>query len=323
MSYILFTSVGTGTWTVPSCWNPNLINKIHLIGGGGGGWDGGGGGGGGAYVQIYNVDLRPGQQIDYKIGSVGQTNVQNSSNTELSVATTFGSYIGFNQRGITAIGGYNAYLATNGGGGGRGRPFYSAFGNGCAVGSRACWLNYTKNGQSTIRLMYEGGTGASQGYGGGAAGPNGPGSSISADAGFGGTIGNYAFGRAQSGQNIIPGIIGSGAGGTPAATGGFYGGGGGMFITPNGGAGASGLIVIEYNLGTITSRLTITGTLSVKGEFNEVTTSTIKLTSTTYYANQLDEVSLQGASIAKRETSTGTLMVSGSFDEVNKPQPLY
>ena len=69
----------------------------------------------------------------------------------------------------------------------------------------------------------------------------------------------------------------------------------------------------------IASRLTSTGTLYISGEFNEVTTSTIRLTTTTYYANTFDEVSIFGGAVAKRETSTGTILVANGFDEVNKP----
>lgn len=70
---------------------------------------------------------------------------------------------------------------------------------------------------------------------------------------------------------------------------------------------------------TIASRLTSTGTLFISGELNEVTTSSIQLTTTTYYANQFNEVSLYGNTVAKRETNTGTIFVSNGFDEVNKP----
>lgn len=69
----------------------------------------------------------------------------------------------------------------------------------------------------------------------------------------------------------------------------------------------------------VASRLTSTGTLFISGEFNEVTTSTIRLTTTTYYAAQFDEVSMYGNSVAKRETNTGTVMISNKFDEYNKP----
>jgi hypothetical protein len=69
----------------------------------------------------------------------------------------------------------------------------------------------------------------------------------------------------------------------------------------------------------LASRLTSTGTLFISGEFNEVAQSSIKLTTTSYYAAMFDEVSIYGSSVAKRETSTGTFLVSNGFDEVNKP----
>lgn len=70
---------------------------------------------------------------------------------------------------------------------------------------------------------------------------------------------------------------------------------------------------------TVASRLTSSGTLFISGQFDEVTTSTIRLTTTTYYAAQFDEVSMYGNSVAKRETNTGTILVSNSFNEVNNP----
>lgn len=69
----------------------------------------------------------------------------------------------------------------------------------------------------------------------------------------------------------------------------------------------------------VASRLTSTGTLFISGEFDEVTTSTIRLTTTSFYAAFLDEVTMNGNSVAKRETNTGTVMVSNGFDEINKP----
>jgi hypothetical protein len=67
----------------------------------------------------------------------------------------------------------------------------------------------------------------------------------------------------------------------------------------------------------VVSRLTSTGTLFISGEFNEITTSTIRITSSsTQFAAEFDEVSIFGGSVAKRETSTGKLLVSNGFDEV-------
>jgi lipopolysaccharide export system protein LptC len=69
----------------------------------------------------------------------------------------------------------------------------------------------------------------------------------------------------------------------------------------------------------VAARLTSTGTLFISGQFDEVTTSTIRVNTTTQYAALLDEVSINGGSVAKRETNTGTLLVSNGFNEVDKP----
>lgn len=71
----------------------------------------------------------------------------------------------------------------------------------------------------------------------------------------------------------------------------------------------------------VAARLTSTGTLFISGEFNEVTTSTIRVNTTTYYAAAFDEVSIYPLTggVAKRETSTGTLMIANGFNEVDKP----
>lgn len=71
---------------------------------------------------------------------------------------------------------------------------------------------------------------------------------------------------------------------------------------------------------TVASRLTSTGTMFISGEFDEVTGSVIKLTTTTYFASEFDEVSLFGNAVAKRETNAGVILVSNGFNEVDKPQ---
>lgn len=72
-------------------------------------------------------------------------------------------------------------------------------------------------------------------------------------------------------------------------------------------------------MATVGRRITSSGNISISGEFNEVTLSTIRLTTTAYYAAQFDEVTLNGGAVAMRETSTGTVFAANGFDEVNKP----
>jgi hypothetical protein len=72
----------------------------------------------------------------------------------------------------------------------------------------------------------------------------------------------------------------------------------------------------------VVSRLTSTGTLFIGGIFDEITTSTIRITSSsTQFAAEFDEVSIFGGAVAKRETSTGILLVSNGFDEVRGLSP--
>jgi hypothetical protein len=67
----------------------------------------------------------------------------------------------------------------------------------------------------------------------------------------------------------------------------------------------------------VARRLTSTGTILISGEFDEVTKTTISLTTTSYFAAGFDEVSLFGGPVAMRETSSGTIFISGIFDEVD------
>lgn len=55
------------------------------------------------------------------------------------------------------------------------------------------------------------------------------------------------------------------------------------------------------------------GNLGFVGEIDEVTTSSIRLTTSTYFMNEFNEVSEIG--VAMRETSTGTILISGELTE--------
>lgn len=70
---------------------------------------------------------------------------------------------------------------------------------------------------------------------------------------------------------------------------------------------------------TLARRITSTGTMFISGEFDEITQSTIRLTTTTYFASEFDEHSINGGSTAMRETAAGVVLVSREFNEVDKP----
>ena len=70
---------------------------------------------------------------------------------------------------------------------------------------------------------------------------------------------------------------------------------------------------------TIGRRVTSTGAVFISGEFDEVTQSTIRLTTANYFAAEFDEVTIAGGAVALREINTGVVQSAGELNEVNKP----
>lgn len=71
----------------------------------------------------------------------------------------------------------------------------------------------------------------------------------------------------------------------------------------------------------VATRLTSQGIFQIKGEFDEVTKTTIGINSTSVFAREFDEVTINPITngLAKRETNDGRILVSGYFDEQNPP----
>ena len=69
-------------------------------------------------------------------------------------------------------------------------------------------------------------------------------------------------------------------------------------------------------MATLATRLTSTGTFLVNGTFDEVTKTTISITTDTVYSKFLDEVTLTRGSTnpALQQTNTGSILVSTIFD---------
>jgi hypothetical protein len=67
-------------------------------------------------------------------------------------------------------------------------------------------------------------------------------------------------------------------------------------------------------MATLVSRLTSTGTLYTIADLDEITTSTYRLTTTTLFVNELDEVTSIGPA-SQKLSSTGTLQIANIFDE--------
>uniref|UniRef100_UPI004028E5E8 glycine-rich domain-containing protein n=1 Tax=Enterobacter agglomerans TaxID=549 RepID=UPI004028E5E8 len=209
-----FTS--SGSFTVPA--GVTTLYLSGCAGGGGGGAGGGGnqsfygaagaGGGAGQGVIKQPVAVTPGQSIPINIGSAGSGGIGNSSGG-----------VGASDGGVTSFG---SLLTLQGG---------AAGGNG----------GNTSSGGVP-------GAGNSAGYPGGSAG--GDGSSTTASA-MGGNGGSCAFGgggggsRASSTNGYQAGsAYGYGAGG--GGGGGHYAGDNATYIGGNGGAGAPGILILEW-----------------------------------------------------------------------------
>jgi hypothetical protein len=67
----------------------------------------------------------------------------------------------------------------------------------------------------------------------------------------------------------------------------------------------------------IATRLTSQGVFQIQGEFDEVSRTTIGSNSTSVFAKEFDEITINPITngLAKRETKDGIIMVSGYFDE--------
>ena len=269
----IFNTVGTTTWTVPSC--VTTVSVLVVAGGGGGGaWQGSGGGAGGV-VYSTGISLVPNTICNITVGGGGSAGVV-GSNAGGSVLNG-GNSVAF---GLTALGG--------GGGGGNTGPVAYSWINPVSGGSGGGGVTGIASGGGLQPTSTSGGYGNSGGTGtgsggGGGGGAGGPGQNYGASVnGFAGGIGitnaltnsaqvgqlsggNYYVGggggagspTSGGGANSSGGLGGGGYGGGQGAAGGAAtantggGGGGGSYpggtSAPNGGAGGSGVVVLGFN----------------------------------------------------------------------------
>lgn len=259
-----FTTVGSGTWSVPA--GVYNLQVLVVAGGGASGYDVSSGGGAGGLVYRSNYAVTPGDSISYTVGAGGAT----------------GSGLGGNG-GDSVFGTIRAY------GGGGGAYYYDCQGRdgGSGGGGNSTGPNSSSRYTSAVR---GGGRGvAGQGYpgggapgvglvtgsygGGGGGGAGGPGSD---NIGYGAAGGNglpfsisgttrwYAGGGAAGASNYSArgGLGGGGDGNTRTAIPGLRidgdpntGGGGGGSAGFTQGAGGSGIIIVSYVLDTSVGQL--------------------------------------------------------------------
>ena len=180
--YVILSTPGTGTWTVPADWNSGQ-NTIQAIGGGGAV-----AGNGAAYAQAVNVSLVPGQIVPYQIGLSGTGSTGTgpglgpSQNTWFLNSTTMiaaggepsagANYTAANSVGFIIQPGGNG--SGSGGGGGAGGPLSSggaatATGGTAGLGTLGDGVNPGAGGNSGAHngANYGGGGGSGGALGGG------------------------------------------------------------------------------------------------------------------------------------------------------------
>lgn len=269
-----YTTPGTYIWTVPPCVTEITV-KVWGAGGGGGGaiaimrsgneseaCASGGGGGGGGYSSS-TITVIPGQTYTIVVGAggTGGNGGNGSYNGGITTQPSSGGTGGtssFTDNGVNI-------LATGGTGGGPGGAYnnnnsndVNNFGGGSVGGSGSGGtVNFTGgNGVGG----YHGTFGIDKsGGGGGAAGPGGNGGSA---------VQNASTANSPGGTGQAPGGNGAngrywnvpGNGGHDGNVGNGYGGGGGGAVVHrgtynmerrNGGAGANGAVIIEYDSGSV------------------------------------------------------------------------
>jgi Concanavalin A-like lectin/glucanases superfamily len=299
-----------GGWKVPS--SVSSISSVIVGGGGGGGMRAGGGGGAGGYVQDSNVAVVPNAIESITVGQGASLSLTNNQGL-IGQDSIFGNHYTANGGGGGggAGGGDDTMRAgSSGGSGGGASGHYNIAYQSAAVGT-STQISYPGNSFGNI-----GGTGVNSGQwpaggGGGAGGAGGGGSGTSGGKGglgkldpilglclaTGGGAGIYAGYTGGAGgdcggtanPNGNSGTSGSTTPVPPLPNSGAGGGGAGWSSGSdvNGGAGASGVIIIKYKnyFGTSIS-LSVNPKKTTKSSASTPITATTTSTGTvTFYAN--------------------------------------
>jgi hypothetical protein len=257
-----FTTVGSGSWTVPA--GVTSVDVILVAGGGGGGSNRGGGGGGGGVLQTTNHSVTPGANISYTVGAGGAggpggastsawDNGDNGEDTSFDTLTATGGGGGAEPGSVADS---NADGLDGGSGGGAGHA------NGAWTGGAGTAGQGNAGGDTSSSATSGAGGGgagaAGQDEQGNDGGAGGAGIDLSATVGTSvGDSGVFGGGGGGGGWNNLGGAGGSGGGGDggsesgsisaqngAANTGG--GGGGGTNHDRAGGDGGSGIIILRY-----------------------------------------------------------------------------
>jgi hypothetical protein len=226
LTIVSLTTVGSGTWTLPSTAAPT-VNYL-AAGGGGGGGEGGpqGGGGGAGNLNIGTLTLTPGTTYNYTVGGGGAGVPNNQAAGGRGGDTTFVN---------------SSTVYARGGGGGEGEWGRGATDGGCGGGG-AIGNTAGRPGNAGVAVggtsYFSNGGNQSGAAGGGGGGANGNGGVGTPGAGRSSSLSGSAYtyctggaGRSSSGN------------GANATT---YGSGGESGYDSNSGSGFQGIIVLNY-----------------------------------------------------------------------------
>lgn len=217
-----YTTVGSGTFSVPS--GVSAVRVLVIAGGGGGGGNNSGGGGAGGMIEHPSFPVTPGGSVSYTLGAGGARGDANSNAGSNGSNSVFGT--------LTAVGGggsdyWTQFRTANSGGsgaGGSGNPGYRAAGGTGTQPSQP-------GASGTYGFGFPGGqgghaTGDAGGGGGGGAGGAGvdnqafPGSSVYPGSGSAGGHGGLAKVSTITGSPVY--YAGGGGGGSGGAGSGPY-----------------------------------------------------------------------------------------------------
>ena len=260
----VFTSSGTFTVTAPGSYG-DTVEYLVVAGGGGGGGDGGGGGGAGGFRTASGFPVSPGPySVTIGAGGAGtvSTNAVAGSESIFSTITSAGGGQGGN-----ATGGGAVASGGNGGSGGGGQVGPSVFGNGDTPPTSPPQGNPGGNGSGP---SYSGGGGGGSFASGNPGASNGNGGNGTASVYAYGPTNPQTYAGGGGGGFQTGGTGGSGGGGNGApgngnASSGTYstggGGGGGGGSGGDGGSGGSGIVVVRYQIASLTATAKATGGL--------------------------------------------------------------
>jgi hypothetical protein len=308
-TYLYFKTATTCDWTVPA--GVTKVDALIVGGGGSGGIGGGlanepGGGGAGGFIENLAVAVTPGSvnSIVVGAGAAGATTASNGGDSSALSYTAKGGGAGATNGGVGANGGsggggsHNATAggtATSGQGNNGGAGGGSIGGGGGGAGSAGSSFNGGFGKQSVITSLY---------YAGGGAAIRTAVSTAAGVAYHGGGVPTTTINGAKgSAQDGVANTGSGGAGGFSNAS----------AVTPNNGAGGSGIVVIRYYTAVETFSAIDTVTVNVTNAFVPLTTSATSIDAAGFTGNVAAAIRTTNALFKIGATAAGNVTANTGY----------